>query len=231
MSAPVRYGSRMRNRWLVVFGIATAVFFADQISKFLAVKHLTPGIADAALSDRRIATREEQAAVLEDTGLGTELGLFFSDVRNPCQFNRRLCPEVKVVDGFWSWHYAENKGAAWSMFAKMPDGLRLPLLIGVSGLAVFFILGFVRKLEPGQNLLLVALSLVLGGALGNLLDRAYLGYVIDFIVWYRGTFVWPTFNVADAGISVGVGLIVLTSILDFFRARGREGVETSVAQP
>lgn len=219
----------MDRRWRLLVGIAATLFVADQVTKYLAVAHLTPGIADAAKDDGRVRSRAEQAAVLEDTGLTEKVGLYVGEVRNPCRYNGRLCPEVKVFEGFWSWRYAENKGAAWSMFARLGDGLRLPFLLGVSVLAVFFILGFVRKLEPDQKLLLVALSLVLGGAIGNLVDRAMFGYVVDFIVWYYDGFYWPTFNVADVGISVGVGLILLSSVLEYFDKRAATPTETGVA--
>jgi signal peptidase II len=211
----------VRRRWLALTVIALAVVVLDQGSKFLAVKHLTPGLADALTrpEGRRALGDEEREEALASAGLGAQLAAFYGEVRSPCEDGWRRCPEIKVVDGFWSWRYAENKGAAWSMFAQLGDGLRLPLLIGVSSLAVVFILSFVRKLEPGQGLLFWALSLVLGGAVGNLVDRVYLGYVIDFILWYRGSFYWPTFNVADAAISVGVGLIALTSVLESLEAR------------
>ncbi len=218
----------VRRRWLALTVIALTVVLLDQGSKFLAVKHLTPGLANALAEPegRGVASAAEQAEILSRASLSDQLGAFLTEVRSPCEGAWRLCPELKVVDGFWSWRYAENKGAAWSMFAKLGDHFRLPLLIGVSSLAVVFILSFVRKLEPGQGLLFWALSLVLGGAVGNLIDRVYLGYVIDFILWYRGSFYWPTFNVADAAISVGVGLIALTSLLE-----GREARRAAAAAP
>lgn len=231
MSERPSYGTAVDRRWRLLAAVALTILVSDQATKMLAVKHLTPGIADAVLQDRRVISRTEQAAVLDDTSWSKEIALFYGTVRNPCRFNGRLCPEVKVFESFWSWRYAENKGAAWSMFAQLGDSLRLPLLIGVSALAVLFILSFVRKLEPDQDLLLLALALVLGGALGNLVDRAYLGYVVDFIVWHYDGRAWPTFNIADVGISVGVGLILLSSVLDMIKGRGQASAQTGVAQP
>ncbi len=225
---------RVRYRWPILAAIALSVVFLDQWSKFLAVKHLTPGLAQVALAreGRTVSSHDEVAGAVSRLSAGEQLAAFFGEVRSPCDGGGAyLCPEVRVVDGFWSWRYAENKGAAWSMFARLGDSLRLPLLIGVSSLAVVFILGFVRQLEPGQTLLFWALSLVLGGAAGNLVDRVYLGYVIDFILWYRGSFYWPTFNVADAAISVGVGLIGLVSVLDWVKSRGAQGAAESAASP
>lgn len=213
------YDAPVTWRYKVLVAIALAVTLADQASKYLAVKHLTPGIANASVADGRVRTLEERDRILEKIGLFEGLRLFFTEVEEPCQGNRRLCREVKVVDGFWSWRYAENKGAAWSLFARTGDAFRVPFLVGVSILAVVFIVNFVRKLEEDQKMLLIALSLICGGALGNLIDRIYLGYVIDFIDWYVGRSHWPTFNVADAAISVGVGLIGLNMILDHFREK------------
>jgi signal peptidase II len=78
--------------------------------------------------------------------------------------------------------------------------------------AVVFILGYFRKLEQGQRYLQLALSLVLAGAVGNFVDRMARGYVVDFVDWhwwYRPDLYWPTFNVADAMIVVGVAMLIL----------------------
>jgi signal peptidase II len=208
----------LARRWQVLIGIAVSVTALDQWSKYLAVQHLTPGIADAHLSKshERVRSLEHRDEVLGRVGALEAIGLFYTKVDEPCARARHLCREVKVVDGFWSWRYAENKGAAWSLFARAGDTLRIPFLIGVSILAVGFIINFVRKLEEHQRLLLVALCLICGGAIGNLIDRVYLGYVIDFIDWYVGTNHWPTFNIADSAISVGVGLIGLNMVIDHF---------------
>jgi signal peptidase II len=231
MSEHPRYGSAVDHRYRFVLTLGLAVLVADQWTKLLAVEHLTPGLANAALSERRVVSREEQAQVLDDLGLWRRLSLYYTAVESPCLANGRLCPEVKVFESFWSWRYVENKGAAWSMFARLPDLFRLPLLLGVSSLAVVFILAFVRKLEPGQTTLQVALGLVLGGAFGNIVDRAHFGYVVDFILWYYDDLYWPTFNVADVGISCGLGLILLTSLQDLWAARRGHAAETGVAKP
>ena len=206
----------MAPRWKLLIAIALSVTVADQLSKFLAVKHLTPGIADAHLEPNRVRDLAQRDRILEELSLSRQLALFFTSVEEPCLKNRHLCREVKVVDGFWSWRYAENKGAAWSLFARAGDSFRVPFLVGVSILAVFFIVSFVRKLEEHQRLLLIALCLICGGAIGNLIDRIYLGYVIDFIDWYVGTSHWPTFNIADSAISIGVGLIGVNMLQEHF---------------
>lgn len=225
----MRYGTRMTvgaHRWQVLAAVGLTVFVLDQATKLLAVEHLTPGIANAKLGgDRRVEAYPEIRAVLADVSFFEKAALYYGEVRHPCHRRGRLCPEVKSIEGFWSWRYAENTGAAWSILA----GQRW-VLLGVSLLAVFFVLQFLRKLEPDQGMLIVALSLIFGGALGNLFDRIYLGYVVDFILWYQGNVYWPTFNVADTAISTGVGLIALNIVLDFVRAKKNAGTaEGSVA--
>jgi signal peptidase II len=131
---------------------------------------------------------------------------------------------VTVIEGFWRFKYTENAGAAWGLFRDSSASFRIPFFIIVSLAAIGFILWFFKKLEPRQKLLPLAVSLVLGGAIGNLIDRVIMGKVIDFIDWYLvfdgpvdlGLFTittgekhWPTFNVADAAISVGVVLLIV----------------------
>jgi signal peptidase II len=100
-----------------------------------------------------------------------------------------------------------NRGAAFS-FLSDAGGWQRWFFVSVS-LAVSVALVFwLRRLKPQQRLLAVALALVLGGALGNLIDRLWLGHVIDFIQLYYSDFYWPAFNVADSAISAGAVLLV-----------------------
>ena len=99
------------------------------------------------------------------------------------------------------------------MMGKVPETFRFPFFLGVSILAIFFIPYLYRKTPADQRLMIYALPFVLSGAIGNLLDRLIYRYVIDFIDWYvvvggleRH---WPTFNVADAAIVIGIGLMLL----------------------
>ncbi|WOJ93459.1 signal peptidase II [Congregibacter variabilis] len=108
-----------------------------------------------------------------------------------------------------------NQGAAFSFLADAGGWQRwffAALALGVSGMIMFWL----RDLKPSQWPLSLALALVLGGALGNLVDRIHLGYVVDFIsVHYRNRY-FPTFNVADAAISVGAFLIIVDSLFGSF---------------
>ncbi len=225
----MRYGTRMtvgNRRWQILAVVGLSVFVADQLTKVWAVEHLTPGLANAALGgERRVETFPEIREALAEVSFLDKAALYYGEVRHPCQRRGRLCPEMKSIEGFWSWRYAENTGAAWSILA----GQRF-VLLGISLVAVFFVLQFFRKLEPDQGTLIVALSLIFGGAVGNLFDRIYLGYVVDFILWYWKDIYWPTFNVADTAISTGVGLIALNMILEFVTAKKNAGTaEGSVA--
>ncbi len=186
-----------RTPWGPLVLVASAILLLDQVTKFLAVRQLTT------------LMREHQA-----TGLFEQLGLWLT-VKSP---GGRQAAEP-LIDGFWSWTYAENPGAAWSFAAHWPDDVRVPFFHVVSAIAVGLITLFYRRLEPDQRMVRFALSLLMGGALGNLFDRLVRGYVIDFIDWhwnYRAH--WPTFNVADVGITVGVALIFLDAL---WPTRGR----------
>lgn len=120
--------------------------------------------------------------------------------------------KIVVIDGYWAFDLAKNKGGAWGIFGNQPDYVRLPFFFLISAVAVVFIVSLYRKLETRQVALKWALPLVLGGALGNLADRIRHQHVIDFIDWYYvnadGKAVhWPTFNVADVWIVAGVILM------------------------
>ena len=100
-----------------------------------------------------------------------------------------------------------NRGAAFS-FLSDAGGWQRWFFVAVSLGASVFLIAWLRKLNSQQWLLGAALALVLGGAVGNLIDRLWLGYVIDFIQLYYRSFYWPAFNVADSAISVGAVLLI-----------------------
>jgi signal peptidase II len=201
------------RRWKILMIIGLLVVLFDQWSKFLAVKHLTPAMKSA--SDK------------------SDLARFYGEIKGPCPPSIRAgeCPTVKVVDGFWNWRYVENKGAAWGLLANVEDTYRRPFFILVSLGAIAFILSFFRKLPENQMLLIVSLSLVFGGAIGNFIDRLHLDYVIDFIDWYVGAKHWPTFNVADSAITSGVALLMIQWVIDAITGKNKaESAEQQAAQ-
>jgi signal peptidase II len=115
-------------------------------------------------------------------------------------------PKV-VIDGFFKLRYSENPGVAFGMLQQMSGGRVLLTLMAVAAFAL--VLFYLRKTEPDATRLHVALGLVGGGAIGNLIDRVAYGRVTDFIVWHVKDHEWPAFNIADAALCVGVGLMVL----------------------
>jgi len=127
---------------------------------------------------------------------------------------------MALVDGYLDLAYVRNPGAAWGFLARSQVSFRQPFFVGISLLAMGFILYLFLRLEPGQRLLLLALALVMGGAVGNFVDRLRFRYVIDFIELHlRHRHRWPTFNVADMAITVGVVLLFVEMF--FGRSRSR----------
>jgi len=134
---------------------------------------------------------------------------------------------------------ARNKGGAWGLLQGQPENIRVPFFLLVGFGASVFIVTLYRRLLPSQRALRWGLPLVLGGALGNVVDRVRYGFVIDFIdyrahwiqifnEWIHKRFPahvvtdhWPTFNVADVAICVGIGLLAIDT---FTARRGPEGV-------
>jgi len=118
--------------------------------------------------------------------------------------------QLAVVEGFFYLTHVRNPGAAFGLFATAPQSVRLAFFIGISSVAIGIILSFFRKLAPGDRLSALALGLILGGAVGNLVDRIRYQEVVDFLHFklWQG-YSWPDFNVADSCIVVGVSLLVL----------------------
>jgi signal peptidase II len=139
-------------------------------------------------------------------------------------------PKV-VVDGWFDLRYAENPGVAFSLLQDIPGGRVLLTLLAVG--AFLLVLYYLRKTPVDNPRLHVALGLVGGGAIGNLVDRVAYGRVTDFIVWkvtlkddslwfHKGVNEWPAFNVADAALCIGVGLMLLDMFLGWRSARKTE---------
>jgi signal peptidase II len=116
---------------------------------------------------------------------------------------------IPVIDGLFNLTYIRNTGAAFGIFAGSAAAFRLPFLILFSLVAVGFVLSMLRRLSPDQTGLITALAFIIGGAVGNLIDRVAYGEVIDFLDFYWGTYHWPAFNVADSFITIGVVIIAI----------------------
>lgn len=119
----------------------------------------------------------------------------------------------RVVPGFFNIVHTKNRGAAFGMFSEGNSELRTFLLIGVSVAVLIFVA--VLLLQPsragfsGSRTTMIGLSLVLGGAVGNIYDRIASGMVTDFLEFYVGQWHFAAFNVADSAITVGAGLLLL----------------------
>ena len=128
---------------------------------------------------------------------------------------RFLTPNhAKVIFPFLNLILTFNTGAAFS-FLRGQGPFAMWLLIGIAAIASIIILFFLARLPTTRVLLACALSLILGGALGNLVDRVYHGFVIDFIQLHIHQYAWPVFNVADSAISLGAVLLCI----DILRAK------------
>ena len=114
-----------------------------------------------------------------------------------------------VIDGFFNITCVRNPGAAFGFLADAAPMFRSLFLIIVSAAAIVMILWFLAKNKSAGMLLTFALSLILGGAVGNLLDRIRFGSVVDFLDFYIASWHWPAFNVADSAISVGAVLLIV----------------------
>ena len=135
---------------------------------------------------------------------------------------------IAVIDGFFYLTHVRNPGAAFSLFASAPAEIRMPFFVVSTLIAIGLVISFFRKLSPGDRLAALALGLILGGAVGNLLDRLIYGAVVDFLrlqLW--GGYSWPDFNVADSSIVIGVALLVL----ELFASEGESLTDPPGTEP
>jgi signal peptidase II len=128
--------------------------------------------------------------------------------------------EVRQITGYFNLVLAYNTGAAFSLLNDQP-GWQRGFFIAVGVIASLVIVVLLRKHVEDWRFCL-ALSLILGGALGNVWDRVALGHVIDFIQVHAGAYYWPSFNVADSAICCGAGLLIWDSLLGGGRKADKE---------
>lgn len=123
-----------------------------------------------------------------------------------------LYQSIPIIDACFHITHVRNAGGAFSLFADTHDTWRAPFFFLASALAIGALIYFVRQVAATQRWLLFALASVLGGALGNLVDRVASGMVTDFFdVHWRG-YHWPAFNVADSFITIGVAILLVHSL-------------------
>ncbi len=125
--------------------------------------------------------------------------------------NRIGYGETIYVAPFWNWVLTFNPGAAFSFLADQPGWQRW--FFTILALAVSAWIAVLLYRHPRQKLASLSLALILGGALGNVIDRLRFGAVVDFVQWHAAGYYWPAFNVADAAITVGAVLLIVEQLL------------------
>ncbi|NBX15905.1 MAG: signal peptidase II [Proteobacteria bacterium] len=146
---------------------------------------------------------------------------------SPSYANDKGIERSKVTNNWLDFHltYVRNPGAAWGSFANAPEKVRLWLFYAITVLVSGMIIYLFRSAHPGQRLQRTALVFVLAGAAGNFIDRVLLKYVIDWLHFHWKIFGWeysfPVFNWADVAINVGIGLMIVDSILHEIALRKR----------
>jgi signal peptidase II len=123
-----------------------------------------------------------------------------------------LHAEIEIIPGFAELTHVKNTGGAFGLLARAHDSWRLPFFVGVGLIAIAALLHLVRTLPEHDRWGLFAVAAVLGGAVGNLIDRIVFGEVTDFVSLHWREYYWPAFNVADSFITIGAVVLVLHSL-------------------
>lgn len=193
-----------RSKWALLGALFVVLVVLDQWTKFLAVERLTTVFHQS--GDRALVER---------------LGGFY----RYRHLESLATDPYYVYEPLWRMNYVENPGAAWGLFRGFSPDFRNAFFTLVSLGAVGFIVHYYRRLRDDQRFLQLALAFVLSGAIGNFIDRLARRYVIDFVEWYwwnRPDVRWPTFNLADSLIVVGVAMLVVHPGPRKDEARGAE---------
>jgi signal peptidase II len=122
-----------------------------------------------------------------------------------------LHESIAVVDSFFHITHERNTGAAFSLLAQAPAAFRQPFFLLTTVVAVVALLMFLRRVEISDTLTILAVAGILGGAIGNFIDRVLYGEVIDFLLVHWHEYAWPAFNVADSCITIGVISLLFAS--------------------
>jgi signal peptidase II len=122
--------------------------------------------------------------------------------------NIALSANIAVIPGFFRLTHVENPGAAFGLFAESPAQWKVAALVSFSILALIVVSALLWKHSHSLSTTAIGLSLILGGAVGNLWDRMIYGRVVDFLDFYVGSYHWPAFNIADSAIVIGALLLI-----------------------
>ncbi|HYI01184.1 signal peptidase II [Hyalangium sp.] len=190
----------MPRKYILLLVITVGIVALDQWTKYDVVGSLTTRFDGLESTGERL-----KAMYGEPPPLGVD-GRHFRSKRS-----------VEILERFLRLRYEENPGAAWGLFRNLSPNVRGPLFHLVSLGAVILIGYYFRQLSgtnPAEKWALWGLSLVLGGALGNYIDRLARGFVVDFLqAHWKDQAYWPSFNVADMAICVGVGMLILDAFV------------------
>jgi signal peptidase II len=124
-----------------------------------------------------------------------------------------LYQRVEVIRGFFSLTHVRNTGGAFGIFGGEKRGFGSLLFVIISLIAIGAIIYLFMKIREGEKTLALSFSLILSGAIGNLIDRLHYGEVIDFLDFHIAAYHWPAFNVADSAICIGIGLVALELLI------------------
>jgi signal peptidase II len=138
--------------------------------------------------------------------------------------NIPLHDSVTIIPGCFRLTHVENTGAAFGLFAESAAQWKIGALVSFSVIALMVVSALLWKHSHSWSTTTIGLSLILGGATGNLWDRMLTGHVVDFLDFYVGSYHWPAFNVADSAIVIGA--ILLVSEIVFAKSRN-ETVKSS----
>jgi len=155
-----------------------------------------------------LGTKEWALGALSRARTGESPPVCLADERGYTTMQRLPTQEQVVIPGYFVFHYAENCGAAFGMLRTAPSWVRA-LVFGVAALGACVVLTLMFKRGVGGGLFAAAVPLILSGAVGNLADRIRHGFVVDFIQVDPRWFEYPTFNVADCTIAIGVALMLI----------------------
>ncbi|MEW6296190.1 MAG: signal peptidase II [Thermodesulfobacteriota bacterium] len=121
---------------------------------------------------------------------------------------------VPIIESFFHLTLVYNTGAAFGLLAHTPAWFRQPFFLLATGVAVFALLLFLRRTDEADRPTVLSIAAIIGGAVGNLIDRLRYGHVIDFLDFHWRGYHWPAFNVADTCITLGVIGILWVSLWD-----------------
>lgn len=124
-----------------------------------------------------------------------------------------LGESIPVIKGLFNFTYVRNPGAAWGMFGHSADWIRIPLFFGLPVIACFWLLWGIWTTRHTSIFLCLAYSFIFAGAVGNLIDRFSMNYVVDFLDFYLGTSHFPAFNVADSSITIGAIFLIIEMLI------------------